>query len=59
MMTPFKLFPYFQQNAIQQRAAPSLPDTSLNLTSERKMRLLMTHYFLILKPLQLTKLLGN
>lgn len=38
MMVPIKFIPYFQQGAIQQRATPNLPDMSLNLTSERKIK---------------------
>lgn len=57
MMVPIKFIPYFQQGAIQQRATPNLPDMSLNLTSERKIRLLTTHYFLALKTHQFMKLL--
>lgn len=59
MVVPFKSAPCFQQDAIQQRTVPTLSKMSLNLTSKRKVWLMMTGYFLLLKPHQHMKLLWN
>lgn len=59
MVVPFKSTPCFQQDAIQQRTVPTLSKMSLNLTSKRKVWLMMTGYFLLLKPHQPMKLLWN
>lgn len=58
MMAPFNFFSLFPKWCNKEkRVTPSLPDMSLNLTSERLLATIS--YFLVLKPHQLMKLPRN